>query len=315
MDPNPPRWLLGNPPVIDRSAITSEAFFTGMNPPDERNKDWCPTGYLFVPPLGASNFPDVTLAYTQYGNWCINCHASAVNESTFSTLVNLITPGTEFKQFSPDLVLLEDPDFRGDLHIPQRVALFFLESEQELGFTSPFTDPLPEPTDEFREFYDQIEPVSFTRAWELRLPADTYDHQVSSANGPAKFLTSDQCAGCHDATFFNLNLPNMIFEEEQADQSVKRYNLSPYAEWKASPLGQAGHDPIFFAQVQSETNFFSEKLGDLSDPTLCIQNTCLHCHGVMGQRQLQIDTNGANNEKCNSLFGIPPPPLTQSVPL
>jgi hypothetical protein len=307
---DPPRWQVGNPPVFDRSAITSPDFFSGTQPPLERDHDWYPTGYLFLDP---DKHPDTVWTYNQYGNWCINCHASATSESTFSTLVNLITPGTQFKQFSPDLVFLRNPDFTGDLHIPQRVALLFLESQNEMGFSSPFTEPLAQPTDEFLEFYDQIPPVSFARAWELRLPAETYDHQVSFTGGPATFLTSDQCIGCHDATFFNFNLPNMIAEETQSEDSTKRYNLSPYAEWKASPLGQAGRDPIFFAQVESETNFFAATgLPPLSDPTLCIQNTCLHCHGVMGQRQYQIDTEGQSDEDCNALFGIAPP---QGVPV
>jgi len=301
-----PEWQIGNPPVIDSSGVTSEDFFMGEDPPTERNPLWYPTGYLF---LDENKFPDSVWTYNMYGNFCINCHASATSESTFSTLVNVITPGTKYIQFSPDLLLLNNQNFSGDLHIPQRVALFFLESQNQGGFTSPFTDPLPEPTEEFLDFYDQIDPVQFSRAFEVRLPAETYDHQVSVEGGPNQFLTSDQCIGCHDDTFFNFFLPNMILTEEQPDGISKRYNLSPYGEWKASPLGQAGRDPIFFAQVESETNFFSETgLAGLEDPTICIQTTCLHCHGVMGQRQFQIDTLGQDDEGCIDLFGIAPPP-------
>ena len=307
-----PLWQIGNPPILDASAITSPDFFaeTG-NSPFERDPNWYPTGYLFLNDeqiQGDNKNPDVVWAYNQYGNWCINCHASATSESTFSTLVNIITPGTQFIQFSPDLILLFNINFEGDIHIPQRIALEFLQSQNPDGFTVPFTDPLPNPTEEFLNFYDQIPPVDFETAWETRLPAETYDHQVSFAEGPDQFLTSDQCIGCHDATFFNLFLPNMIFEGVDNNGSKQFYNLSPYAEWKASPLGQAGRDPIFFAQVESETNFFSETgLAGLPDPKICIQTTCLHCHGVMGQRQLQIDTEGQNDEGCIDLFGIAPP--------
>lgn len=309
-----PLWQIGNPPILDASAITSPDFFANTgNPPFERDPNWYPTGYLFLNDeqiRGDDKNPDVVWAYNQYGNFCINCHASATSESTFSTLVNIITPGTQFLQFSPDLALTTGMNFEGDLHLPQRVALEFLQSENIASPGIPFTDPLSEPTPEFKEFYDQIEPVSFERAWEVRLPAETYDHQVSTAEGPDQFLTSDQCMGCHDATFTNLFLPNMIFEEFDEETSTdKLYNLSPYAEWKASPLGQAGRDPIFFAQVEGETNFFSEVgLAGLPDPTICFQTTCLHCHGVMGQRQFQIDTEGQDDEGCASLFGIPPPP-------
>ncbi len=308
-DPTPPvaQWEIGNPPIVDASAVTTDAFFAEtMNPPAERNENWYPTGYLF---LDEAKFPDTVWRYNQYGNWCLNCHASAEKESTFSSLANVITGGAKFKQFSPDLLLLEDPDFRGNLHAPQRIALFYLESQNEKGFIDPFTDPLSTPTPEFLSFYDQIAPVDFARAWEVRLPAETYDHQVSLAAGPGQFLTSDQCIGCHDATFMNANLPNMIVQEQDEKEPVNRFNLSPYGEWKASPLGQAGRDPIFFSQVQSETNFFASGLAGLPEPAACIETTCLHCHGVMGQRQYQIDTQGdQDKEGCIALFGIKPPP-------
>ena len=308
-----PLWNIGNPPILDATAITDPDFFANTgNPPAFRDPGWYPAGYLFITDEnvdGATKNPDIAWVYNEYGNFCINCHASATSESTFSTLVNVITPGTQFLQFSPDLANLIGSNFLGDLHLPQRVALEFLQSLDGQGFEDPFTAPLQEPTEEFLEFYDQIPPVSFETAWETRLPAETYDHQVAFEEGPDQFLTSDQCIGCHDATFFNLFLPNMILSEEQPDGSTKRFNLSPYAEWKASPLGQAGRDPIFFAQVESETNFFSDTgLAGLEDPKICIETTCLHCHGVMGQRQFQIDTEGQDDEGCIDLFGVPPLP-------
>jgi hypothetical protein len=66
-------------------------------------------------------------------------------------------------------------------------------------------------------------------------------------------------------------------------------------------MGLAGRDPIFFSQLQSETN-------NLPMHTTCIENTCLHCHGVMGQRQLAIDTAGRDDRGCKDLFAIAPPP-------
>ena len=47
-------------------------------------------------------------------------------------------------------------------------------------------------------------------------------------------------------------------------------------------MGLAGRDPIFYAQLSSEENFHPDYI-DL------IWNTCLGCHGIMGQRQFQID--------------------------
>jgi hypothetical protein len=93
----------------------------------------------------------------------------------------------------------------------------------------------------------------------------------------------------------------MVVADTADDGSTRLLNLSPYGEWKASPMGLAGRDPIFFAQLQSETNH-------LPQLTECIETTCLHCHGVMGQRQLAIDTPGQAVAACAALFGVPPPP-------
>ena len=32
-------------------------------------------------------------------------------------------------------------------------------------------------------------------------------------------------------------------------------NISPYGEWRASPMGLAGRDPVFYAQLESERKF------------------------------------------------------------
>lgn len=75
---------------------------------------------------------------------------------------------------------------------------------------------------------------------------------------------------------------------------VDEFNLSPYAEWSASPMGLAGRDPIFFAQLESEKNIFP-------DLEPCIDTLCLHCHGVMGQRQLALDNPAASPACANFL--------------
>jgi hypothetical protein len=143
--------------------------------------------------------------------------------------------------------------------------------------------------------------VNFAKAWQQRLPAETYDHIVAAAGGPDHFLTSDQCTGCHDATYSNAGLPNMILKEQQSEGSTQLINLSPYAEWRASPMGLGGRDPIFLAQMQSETN-------NLPMHTTYAENTCFHCHGVMGQRQLAIDTAGQDDQGCKAVFPVAPPP-------
>jgi hypothetical protein len=57
-------------------------------------------------------------------------------------------------------------------------------------------------------------------------------------------------------------------------------------------MGLAGRDPIFFSQLNSESTVHKNLQGQANPPAF-VQNLCLHCHGVMGQRQFQID-NGPN---------------------
>jgi len=300
-------WQVGNPPLFNASGITSNDFFENGFLPAEPDPLWFPTGYVFS---STNKIPNVVFPYNEYGNYCVNCHASAITESTFSSIENILTPGLQYKQYTsnepPEII----PEEFLEGHQPGLIGLItqdFTQLNQMIatrgvdgvdGYDSPFTHPLSEPGMNFLEFYDQLGEVSYSDAWPNRLPAQTYDHHVSSSDGPDLFLTSDQCIGCHDATFSNASLPNMMFVDQESGVLI---NLSPYGEWNASPMGLAGRDPIFFSQLQSETN-------NLPDLKTCIETTCLHCHGVMGQRQLAIDTLGQDTQGCEELFAIAPPP-------
>lgn len=301
-DPPTSTWQVGNPPIFDISAVTSEEFFGGRTVPLEPNPLWFPTGYVYE---SSNKIPNIVPAFSDYGNYCVNCHASAESEQTFASLDNILTPGIRYKHYSSNAAPGEEPDDDDDPpHLPGdkdlRTARGIVKANGEVdNYNSPFSKPLQEPSSDFIEFYNQLERVAFQDVWHLRLPAETYDHVVSAASGPDQFITSDQCAGCHDGTISNSALPNMIFEEE-GPAGTSNINLSPYSEWKASPMGLAGRDPVFFSQLESETN-------NLPELTECIEATCLHCHGVMGQRQLAIDTPGQDNENCKSLFAIEPP--------
>src|SRR5262249_10203239 len=64
-------------------------------------------------------------------------------------------------------------------------------------------------------------------------------------------------------------------------------NLSPYGTWRTSPMGLAGRDPIFFAQLASETQTFHPAIAPK------VQDTCLGCHSILGERQAKIDSDPA----------------------
>ena len=44
---------------------------------------------------------------------------------------------------------------------------------------------------------------------------------------------------------------------KQKDGSTPVMNVSPFGEWRWSPMGLAGRDPIFYAQLDSEIAFVS----------------------------------------------------------
>src|SRR5258708_25131284 len=88
-----------------------------------------------------------------------------------------------------------------------------------------------------------------------KMPSETYDNTWVGAGAPKAsdtFLTSSQCLGCHDAGSTGLQF-DMTMPNPHGDNLL---NLSPFATWRTSPMGLGGRDPIFFAQLASETQTF-----------------------------------------------------------
>jgi len=294
---DPASWQIGNPPIFGLSAATNDQFPPDSVIPMEPNPLWYPTGYDY---LSRTRIPSIAYPFNQYGNYCLNCHSSAINEHTFASLDNVVSGGIRYRQFDPESEftdLSEDITYTA-IHLPGFEAI----RNPRLAVQSadnPFSPPLTKPTDKFLDFYSQLDEVTFSDVWPERFPAETYDHVVSGSESSSGFLTSDQCQGCHDATFSNAGIPEMVIEKE-VEGKKKIINLSVYGEWKASPMGLAGRDPIFFAQLQSETNIYPE----LAE---CIESSCLHCHVVMGQRQFALDNQAGGNDKCKEFFAVEPP--------
>lgn len=309
----------GNPPILTSSAVTDPTFF-GHNPKHPaRNPCWYPTGDLFTntdceqPDKPASpKLADVVTPYSLYGAYCMNCHASAEKELTFASLDNVLTSGLLYRHFGEPaskmtatgmlgMLNLRNPGFddrggaeHGEAH---NTSAGFAKLRQAQRDAWAFSQPLPEPAARFVASFGKLGPIDFSSAWRFHLPAETFDHRSTTADKADLFLTSDQCQGCHDATVSNDSTPNMLIDDPETGNPV---NVSMYSEWRASPMGLAGRDPIFFSQLQSETN-------RLPKLTACVENTCLHCHGVMGQRQFAMDTQKAD-APCKNLFAVAPPP-------
>jgi mono/diheme cytochrome c family protein len=112
----------------------------------------------------------------------------------------------------------------------------------------------------------------------LAIPPVTRDHVFPGPGEPPQFMTSDQCLPCHSGQA-GKNRTNM-FRHAKGDKP--EFDFSPHGEWRWSPMGLAGRDPIFYAQLESQ-------LAQHPQHAAMIQNTCFSCHGVMGQHQLKLD--------------------------
>lgn len=209
-----------------------------------------------------------------FGQYCTNCHASAANNSTFSSLKNIAgEPGEPLVFLSQSFFF--DASWQS-LH--QRILQAAEDPEpKEPPYNAAFV----------KIFWTWGGPPG--RADVANMPSETYDNVWAKAGTPtaaSQYLTSDQCLGCHSAGGTGLQ-----YDMTQPGTADKLINVSPYGTWRGSPMGLAGRDPVFFAQLASETQTFH------ADKSPMVQDTCLGCHGILGQRQHAID-NRAKTGTC-----------------
>jgi len=267
-----------------------------------------------------NNKPPFAVPYGGFGLYCTRCHASAEKELTFSYTKNIKGFPGEYDSYFVDLSWASEPTpppppkpgpcnaADSDQLLPmgghtqtslteQRELGVELQKEKAvLAKISSAADP------QFVSFYKSIAPVPLDQV--KKFPGETFDHifaqNVQGQTGPAananQFLTSDACMGCHSAgTYGNVMLYKGV---AQPDGSVPKMNVSPFGEWRWSPMGLAGRDPIFYAQLESETafmqDFFKNDKKKMAAAIKGVTNICFKCHGVMGKRRLDDDNGGTN---------------------
>jgi hypothetical protein len=232
--------------------------------------------YGFGPDSGwAPDWPPAQsnpLSNQGFAQYCMNCHASAESHLTFASAKNV-----EGEPGRP-LVFLSQ-HFFGD----------HPASATHHGNVTMPTDPIRRLGTPLQRadagVVDSLKvPAERLASWENvdKMPSQTFDQTWVAAGGPTagdQFVTSSQCLGCHDAGSTGLQFDMT----EPAPDGKHLINLSPYATWRSSPMGLAGRDPVFFAQLASETQSFHPEKKEL------VTDTCLGCHGVLGQRQYHID--------------------------
>ncbi|WP_231081643.1 cytochrome P460 family protein [Jiella flava] len=265
-----------------------------------------PTANIDWPPRKTNGLP-----YQGFGQYCLNCHASAKHHSTFSSLTNIEgEPGRPIAFLSQDFALNLDSD-------PHHKAMTDIAPAVD--------EPKPAPAmlnpDVAALFNYVISASKADRAADaLKMPSASYDvvwvKEHVKTTSKSQFLTSDQCVGCHDAggtgLQYDMTKPAPLDPDLNPD-GTKMINMSPYGTWRNSPMGLAGRDPIFFSQLASETQtFHPEKAAE-------VQSVCLGCHGIQGQRQFQLDALAKGEKSCpdferSTVDAVPYPPDNPSAP-
>ena len=208
-----------------------------------------------------------------FGQYCLRCHASADKELTFSSVNNINGESLTFRADNSwrDLAPGEKP-FVYQHRRPARVTKAKAPEDTNYEFMDSFKSILRVP-------YNEVQP----------LPPETLDRVFATSKGPDQFLSSDQCMMCHSAATGPYG-PLMFVQTAPPVNGVPSgINVSPYGEWRWSPMGLAGRDPIFYAQLESEIAIIKGEFKEPEPVIRALVNTCLSCHGGMGKRQFDID--------------------------
>lgn len=235
---------------------------------------------------------------------CMRCHASSEAELIFSSLDNIEGYPGEPLIFRVDESWRDLDGFPpGPMNLPaaqrpatgaSQAALIedYFHNDEGLRASNAQTPSSPVQINEtFAAMFPPTDGI-FVRPGDVQtLPSEWLDHVPARPDDTQHFLTSDNCIGCHGGLGGPPTGTTMFLQT--GPQYGDGYNISEYGEWRWSPMGLAGRDPIFFAQLESEFALLDAAgSGDLSAN---LGTTCLSCHGAMGQRQLQIDAH-ANPE-------------------
>jgi hypothetical protein len=252
-----------------------------------------------------------------FGLYCVRCHASAkttgdTNEYTFASLRNI-------EGFPGEPLLFRVDDSWREPHAPKEVtesatpdekateALAGLRGSGSLDGAHPRCTNTSHPelcmpvlNKDFLSLFSSI--PTRPRNAVLHFPSVTHDWVVrrsADKQHDQPFVTSNQCMSCHAGLMAPFG-PIMFFPTSETDgYEAPGVHLSPYGEWRWTPMGLAGRDPIFFAQLESELELLKREFADKPERgeqlSAELQQTCLTCHGVMGKRQFDIDHAGGGH--------------------
>ncbi|MEW6131383.1 MAG: cytochrome P460 family protein [Acidobacteriota bacterium] len=211
-----------------------------------------------------------------FGQYCLRCHASAESEYTFSSLKNI-------KGFPDEPLIFRVDNSWRNLSPFEKPFLYTHRRPKQDASNNP-------PVDTNLEFLQTFKTIPRVPVQTVeKLPPETLDRVVAATKGAEQFITSDQCMMCHSAATGPYG-PTMFLQTAPPVNGVPSgINVSPYGEWRWSPMGLAGRDPIFYAQLESEIEILKNEFKNPEPIIQATVNTCLSCHGGMGKRQFDID--------------------------
>jgi hypothetical protein len=232
-----------------------------------------------------------------FGIYCVRCHASAhtpgtepaaaANEYTFISLRNVSGfPGEPIR-------FRVDDSWRADDKKPNNER-----TDAHPKCVRPERPKRPDlkPNQAFAAFFEQVKLTAPADA--AHLPPLTHDHVVPRRENGTEFVTSDQCMSCHAGLVAPFGPSMFVPFGKSAGYGEPGWDVSPFGEWRWTPMGLAGRDPVFFAQVESELRLIQKEFG--SDPKHAkaladaLVSTCTRCHGAMGKRQFDLDHPDGN---------------------
>ena len=256
-----------------------------------------------------------------FGHYCVRCHAatqspdaispSEENEFTFSSLRNIKGfPGEPIIFRVDDSWREEDEEPASEEETEEELSRAIESSLASADELPPQSHPkctgtgVPENcelslNDSFLEIFSQIGKQSKEDV--LHLPPVTHDWVVKGAEGKQDLITSNQCMSCHAGLVAPYG-PAMFVELEKGKHDYKDpgWHVSPYGEWRWTPMGLAGRDPVFYAQLESEIEILKREFSDdedmASDVAKNLVDTCLRCHGAMGKHQFDQDKTDPNSK-------------------
>ena len=252
-----------------------------------------------------------------FGIYCVRCHGStktsgATNEFTFASLRNVKGFAGEPLLFRVDdswrkvtdhevpVLTVEQAETEDPLDTSNEALLATL-IDPSAGSAHPRCSDAEHPeqcTAVLNQGFLKLFPTIGTRPRTevAHFPPVTHDWVVRRP-APAQlfqpFVTSNQCMSCHAGLLEPFGPTMFIPTEGTAEYGAQGVHLSPYGEWRWTPMGLAGRDPIFYAQLESEIELMRTDFAD--DPQQAkvhidnLVETCLTCHGAMGKHQYRSD--------------------------